>query len=396
MPKNLLFFLNNYNDVDQAAPLISTLLEEARGVKVICLGHYDLKNDPRIRFFSHYESFVIVTPKYLPTAGRSTGIIQKLWRRIVFNPVFAVSFLKQHKIGLCIYTWCNPTGKGFQTRIFWAAQKLKIKNVCIPHGQNIFLNFDVNQHLIDFHQRTRRWPDFSPRNKFDLYIVQTEHHRRWNIEWGMNPKIIVKLGSMRFHPDWVKKHLAFFPAYKSKFSSSFVGHVKIVFFIPHWHYNVDYENTINLIARLAKSNFIELVIKGHTRGHRLSQTEVDHLKRFSNVEFDRITPSSALIDWSDLVINFGSSIGLEAVVVGKPVINPSYLHKNKTVFDNSGAVYDVNSNDETLEIIRKMKSGTLSESSVDAKSQILSSEVYLDLETADCATKYKDAVLALI
>jgi hypothetical protein len=83
-------------------------------------------------------------------------------------------------------------------------------------------------------------------------------------------------------------------------------------------------------------------------------------------------------------------------VVGKPVINPSYLHKNKTVFDNSGAVYDANSNDETLEIIRKMKSGTLSESSVDAKSQILSSEVYLDLETADCATKYKDAVLALI
>ena len=396
MPKNLLFFLNNYNDVDQAAPLIFTLLEDARGVKVICLGHYDLKDDPRIRFFSHYESFVIVTPKYFPTAGRSTGIIQKLWRRIAFNTVFAVFFLKQHKIGLCIYTWCNPTGKGFQTRIFWAARKLKIKNVCIPHGQNIFSNFDVNQHLIDFHQRTRRWPDFSPRNKFDLYIVQTEHHRRWNIDWGMDPEVIVELGSMRFHPAWVKKHLTFYRPYQNKKLERFTDRVKIVFFIPHWHYNVDYQKTINLISLLAESSLTALVIKGHTRGHRLQQVEINNLAHYPCVEIDRNTPSSTLIAWADLVINFGSSIGLEAIVTGRAVINPFFLHRNKTIFDSSGAVYDASSLDDVMRLVSLVKNGALPALSESATTRLLTSEIYGGAKAQDTAAIYCRAVIARI
>ena len=51
--------------------------------------------------------------------------------------------------------------------------------------------------------------------------------------------------------------------------------------------------------------------------------------------------SPFLIRTSEIVINFGSSIGFEALRQKKLVINPTYLHDNRTFFDGSKAVYDV-------------------------------------------------------
>ena len=69
--------------------------------------------------------------------------------------------------------------------------------------------------------------------------------------------------------------------------------------------------------------------------------------------------SPRLIKQSDIVINFGSSIAFEALRQRKPVINPHYLHKNSTFFDESGAVFDTTSEAQTLELIQGIRSGTI-------------------------------------
>jgi len=376
MPRNAIFFLNNYNDVDQTAPLILNLLQDAKGVKVVCLSDYQLTQDPRIQLFDGYPSFVIATPKLFSRLTQSPRKILKLVKRILFNTLFGIFFLKHHQIGICMYTWCDPTGKGFQTAVFRAAQFLGIKNICLPHGQNIFLNYDVNAYLKDFHEAKGTWPDFSPRNQFDLYIVQSKHHRNWNMHWGMDPAVIVSLGSLRFNPEWIEEHRTLYKDYENEQFEKFSDRVRLVFFIPHWHYNVDYEAAISLIAELVESKLAVSVIKGHTRGHGIAQADFSDLSRHLCIHIDSNTPSTPLIDWADVVINFGSSIGLEAIVKDRTVINPRFLHENRTVFDNSGAVYDAFSNGDVLEILRQFRNAELPKIDRHARKRLLNSEIF--------------------
>ena len=77
------------------------------------------------------------------------------------------------------------------------------------------------------------------------------------------------------------------------------------------------------------------MIKGTTREiDGLYESEKEQLAKISNVKFaDNSIPSPVLIRWSDLVINFASSIGLEAIMQKKPVCNPRYLHTNDSIFE---------------------------------------------------------------
>ena len=84
--------------------------------------------------------------------------------------------------------------------------------------------------------------------------------------------------------------------------------------MPHWHYNVDIEMTVELIQQIGKEENTLLAVKAHTRGDGLSQEVIDSLRANSKIDLNAQASSSSLIDWSDIVINFGSSIGLEAIV----------------------------------------------------------------------------------
>ncbi len=70
-----------------------------------------------------------------------------------------------------------------------------------------------------------------------------------------------------------------------------------------------------------------------------------------NLLFDDSTPSSALIDWSDIVINHGSSIVFDAFQMHKVVIHPCFLDGLSTIFDADESVYAVNTIEEVCEII---------------------------------------------
>ena len=58
--------------------------------------------------------------------------------------------------------------------------------------------------------------------------------------------------------------------------------------------------------------------------------------------------SNCLIAASIGIVNFASSIGLEAIVQGKPVCNPAYLTENSTIFTGSGVVFDAFSDEDVV------------------------------------------------
>ena len=392
MTATFLFVLNNYNDVDQTAPLMHELLGEGHRVIVTTNGQYNLNSDIRINDLHNSLQFSVVTFNILKILNRNPSILTKGFRTLLFNKYLAMLLLMMWRVDLCLFTWCNPYRKGFQTKLFRAAKQLNVPNICIPHGHNIFTNLAVNQHLKDFFEEKQHWPDFSARNSFDLYVVQTKHHRQRNIDWGMQPNKIVTWGSMRFHPRWIKHHQALCPIYKG-FPTEPKSCLKIVFFIPHWHYNVEKQLTIELLVALSRNSNILLAVKGHTRGDIIDHASYRELTNLENVDLNADAPSTALISWSDVVINFGSSIGHEALIVGKPVINPLFLHDNRTVYDNSGAVLDAKCTRDFTRLIDLALVGDLPKSKTVAINKFLSTEVFGGDNELDTTAAYAKSLI---
>lgn len=104
---------------------------------------------------------------------------------------------------------------------------------------------------------------------------------------------------------------------------------------------------------------IFIVVKGHSRGSSsINNNESENFKK-NKVILNSEAHSSSIIKWSDLVINFGSSIGIEAFLQKKIMINPTYLHTNQTIFDDNKLTYVSKSIDETVELIQKAKKNKL-------------------------------------
>ena len=252
--KRFLFLINYYNDVDHTASLITEMLDNGHAVSLLCLTQYSIQNDIRIRKLLESKHFKIhkfcLLPRNAGTSNQKTGAIsfyKKVFREIVFNLLFAILFLNRCCIDTVIFTWGRPRAKGFQRQLFKAARFLSIPTVCIPHGQNIYINYDVNTQLRKQYNEVGKWPDFSERNEFSAYVVQSKRHRQQHVDWGMTPDKILAWGSLRFDPLWISTNSKLYAPCSSHETSDTDRTLSIVFFLPHWRYNVDESLTVELI-----------------------------------------------------------------------------------------------------------------------------------------------------
>ena len=168
------------------------------------------------------------------------------------------------------------------------------------------------------------------------------------------------------------------------------------FFLPHWRYNVDADNTLNLLKAILARRDGYLIIKGHTRGDEIDQNMQLQLNSYDNVEINSICESTPLIDWADVVVNFGSSIALEAIVRNKRIIYPSYLHSNQTIFDGQRCVEECKSINEvidTLDLIQKQELPAINKSE---RSKMLVSEVYAGADGSSIPQLYVKNILTLL
>ena len=100
-----------------------------------------------------------------------------------------------------------------------------------------------------------------------------------------------------------------------------------------------------------------MVIKPTTREVEERPRYLLELEQYPNVEIEGRTGSVELIRWADAVIVPASSIALEALLQGKPLIYPKYLHENTTVFEEAGANWRVGDDDELVAALRALASG---------------------------------------
>ena len=380
------FFLNSFNDVDNMTPVIWKFLEKGESTIVIFGTDFDYKNDYRINFLQEkYDLEVFDFPSEYKNS------IQRKMKYILGSYKPYEVFLKEHDVSVCIFEWVVYYGSSIQNMFFGAAKRLQIPVISIPHGVNIFINLDPMELQREIYDKTGKLPKTNISHNIDMFVDPNYVTQRAHISEGIDPNTSEIWGSARYYPNWAKTNLEICPKFASSKSSE--GKIKVVFMLPHWAHNVDVYESVNLIKKLANLPWVYTIIKDHTRSNGGLNNEFrKELNSLPNVEASVSAHSPSLIQWSDVVINFGSSIGIEAILQDKILINPSYLHTNQTFFEDTDSAYEPENIEELIGILDKVRNNDLIPISETNKRKLLEVAVYGDKNEFDILEYYYERI----
>ena len=370
------FFLRAYNDIDHIAPLIWKFIKKDENPIVIFHTDLDYQNDYRIKFlqsegevelmrdldidyvrFQQYYSglFSRIRNKIYYLKRDRKSFLGKFYRKFKFDCTKQMKFLIDNNITQCVFEWATPYIRGeIIENYFIAAKGQGITTYCVPHGCNMFTHSDVNE---GYRKSVAEGviPNQKDRDEYDYYVFQNPYRRDGFVKWGLNPLKTFAWGSVRWCPEWQKINQEICPEFKPKKDSKMK--YKVIFMQYQSNYNINRDLIWLLLSSIAKDERIQLVIKDSTRQgtHYNSKDFINKYGKNDNVEFvGNESNSPALIEWSDCVIAFGSSIGIEALCQGKPLINPHYLISNKTHFDKFDAALNAESENDVMTYIKKL------------------------------------------
>lgn len=132
-----------------------------------------------------------------------------------------------------------------------------------------------------------------------------------------------------------------------------------------------------------------MVVKPHTRtGKEASFYDDLPLQNADDIS------SVELCEWADAMIVIASSIIIEAMVLNKPVLYLKYLHANSTQYEESGACWTINSENDLEQAISSLKRDTTkvpyTSNQIDA---FLHKIIYGDVNERDVLGDYQQHIL---
>ena len=362
--KRALFLIRAYNDLDHIAPVIWKMATTGSDVTYVLTAE-EFPGDYRIDLLrkvgarrlrtATIEAYDrLLRQKIRPNALRS--LVD--W---ILTLSFGCFFLRRHGIGCIAVEWGGAIGRARAPFFLRAARFMSVPTLSIPHGYHTWLDNDFNETTKSTILKTGRLPQFADRNRYTRYIVQSQNIKRYCVESGIEERKIDVLGSARFCSEWSDLNRSICTANNKKIIYGDHSNLVVLFFLNHWDYNVDRGRCLSLLKMIAQEKSIKLIIKGHTRGKEsggLSLIEEQVLDSFGGVLYpDDQVHSPHLVEQSDVVVVYGSSICFEALQQGKIVIWPRFLCRNRTIFDTERVVTVVEDEGEVIKVIRDRVEG---------------------------------------
>jgi hypothetical protein len=382
------------------APVMWKLLEEGYVVHAVVTGGYDADGDYRLRFLRGYERFHLRTIEGVAGQRRRVSFLLR------DNVVAAAIYLLRHRVRLVTVEWGGGVAPGldrpfskawaralvielarlvlmtgrpnpFLTRrdFMVAAKLLRRRLVSLPHGLNVKLDAMTTTEAETLRERPYQWHD---RNRFDVYVLNTEHHRQWYLDYAIgDPDVMQTWGSARWDPAWFELNRRLAPGFD--WPADGEDKLKVVFMVPKWEKRVDAVAVVELVRTLQSLDIVSLAVKAHPRPEDGS---AQPLYDDPSIDWTRIhdvtgVDSVSLIEAADVVVDVGSSIGIEVVMQGKVLVNPTYLHELTTFFDVvSGASVVARSADEVVGYLRAHARGERHDVPEDAYQELISRGVY--------------------
>lgn len=396
-----------YNDLDHISPVISSLLEDpALSLRMyLPINMCHLCEDYRIRWFAGFENFSVekvgkfaFLRNYIVSNRLSRNFIRNVVGLYSFKALFkAFQNNRLNSVSLVLYGW---TDAGVLD-LYEAAYILGIPSICLPHGLSAFKNFDASDTIKRIYEKTGRLPDFSDRNIFDLYVVQTLRHQKWAVSLKQDPEKVISLGSARFDPFWVYRNLELHDHLNEGEISSYRDGLSAVFFLPHWDYGVDRDLTLAALEMLVSTTiFQKVTVRVHTRegAGTLPQSTRKSLSEFAGVKIDEAGQLCALVRDHDVSIFVTGSVGYEAVVQRKAVIKLAFATENVEVYEDfPSLVYSAESQEDLYKAITEFETLIDCESYESERSEFISREIFGGRDCGVCvANLYSEAIAAVI
>ena len=368
--RRLLFIVRGAADVDNIAPVIWACSREQRPVVVVMTS-------------SRAKQLVTTTPWI--TEATNITLIERLTddeprllrtrlRRLLHHRAAARRLLTRHAVGLLCVEWSEiqtRTGCSHFVRarrwllndvvsqLKHAAQDLGLPLVAVPHGHSTKTVMIRSEHVERVMAHNSGKLPFADRDAYDAYVFASAYHRdailAQSTMVGGNAKV---WGSARFNDLWVPRLYAQASTWTPPDTAR--GRRITLFFVPKWNNLVNRQATLELMASIARSAVLHLVIRGHAResDSGLSSDECRSLQATGNATIVSGAMSSAsLISGCDVLVDIDSSIAFDAVILEKPYVRPRYLQDASvtTIWDDLGGAHQTDSASATIGLLESAR-----------------------------------------
>ena len=405
--KRYLFFLRHFNDIDNISPAIYFFLikDPKHLVDVIIYSNdYIFKNDPNLNYIiSKFPGRVTITSlgsiennilNFENATSSTKNTIKKLLLKIfkdsngkAYN-YFKKLFRSYNKIIKFIYSKLtnlksNSTDQNIKNSIDFILSKkpfpkavifdlnrsgqvesiLKTlrsngvnKIICLPVSPLINYNILRTKDETDiFSERFRKRYDYSGFDAIgfvDHFFVDSynEFFEAINIKSYLKNKT-KSLGSIRYCHDWISIRDKYV---QKKNIDKGRNKIKIVFFLSRFVTNVNINEFKKTLSILSNFNDFEIIIKAHTRSD-IEELYLHHdwQNKFVNgSEYD----SSDLIDWSDIVMFWSTSVAMEGYLKKKIMVCLNYMSTNRNLYARFNAGFIANCRDDLFLFLNQYSS----------------------------------------
>jgi hypothetical protein len=387
--KRILILIRSFNDFDQALPIIDHIVNSSDNIVSVwsfesvlngCDDHLKYLNDnlgvpveyvsDKLPKLSKYiMNFHILLTKISTKSNEYPFLIPItiLMSNIkpIINSLLRIGYVKLFKPYafdvIMIDTGMDSTIHG--QNILFAA---KAKDICVvgyAHGYSVYSNPDsVQKGKVQLGKiKSFILKMAKPSTKRAIYancyltgrgqIAAQFKKTHASGHYASNELHRVKeIGMPRYTHEWNKKYKEHI-LHNQSFSYGDQGKLNVVLFMSHPQYNVKINELYSLINELSHLNNINFVYKPHTRkGLHLIDTQKLHGLDASG------TSSVLLSEWADLGIVYGSSIGFQFLIDKVPLIIPSFVHSNKTIYETDRVTISANTLEELSSLVCRPKS----------------------------------------
>ena len=155
------------------------------------------------------------------------------------------------------------------------------------------------------------------------------------------------LGSIRYTEDWlVVRETHVVPGAFREFLPPISPQKRRLLVIPsHRKNNSFWEEYIRTLHFLAQFDDYDIVVKPHTRYGNDYDDLPEEITLLPEID------TSSLIDWSEIILFWSSSVALEGFQKGRTMINLDFLNGNRSIYADLGAGFQCRSRDDVLAVL---------------------------------------------
>ena len=382
-----LFFVRHFNDIDHLTPVAWKMNADNHPVVVYCMNpRYDHHGDYRLRFledvgvpvdylhnqfdghcgrfhellnsamhkaFAGQKRFVPDSqrpPFHKRLLGYFAGQMGTLFYRLLrfgyYDIRWARFVLKKSGARAICFDHVMP-GLYVVGNLLKAAQEMSIPSFSLPHGVHLYTNEATKPKSTD----ARRLAKF---NEYDYIIVPNRLRKTLLAGSGVSAQKIFVLGSARYSDEWLAQNNKIIPRRIAAKGNS-KNRLKVVFLPSKPQVQVDLKRLKDTCDTLAGMKNIDIMVKPHTRaGGEKYLFDGNRLPDASPIL------TAELCEWADVSLVVGSSVITETLMRKKPALYLKYLHANTTRFEELGACWTINDENElknALMALQKNKAG---------------------------------------